>query len=99
MLRPYVTSGDKLDRGFDEGLGLRARDECGGRDEEIEAVELAVTSDVGRGLMSEAALEVGLEAGGGGRFEALAEAGEEVGAGGGGGPSPPSPPPPPRGGG
>jgi len=43
--------------GFDEMLGLRARDEDGGGDAEVEAVELLVAGDVLDGLVEEAASE------------------------------------------
>lgn len=43
--------------GFDEMLGLGARNEDGGRDEEIEAVELLVAGNVLDGFVAEAASE------------------------------------------
>ena len=58
-----------VERDFDEGLGLGPRDEDGGCDEEVEAVELAVAGDVGGGLVGQAAGEVGVVAGSGGRRE------------------------------
>src|SRR3990172_10045020 len=100
MLRPYGASRNQLDGSVDEGLGLGAGDEGIRRDQEVEAVELAVAGDVGGGLAGEAALEVGLEAGGGRLVQGLVEVGEEVGAGNlGDRPPPPPPPPPPPGGG
>src|SRR3989304_2894194 len=81
MLRPYGASRNQLDGSVDEGLGLGAGDEGIRRDQEVEAVELAVAGDVGGGLAGEAALEVGLEAGGGRLVQGLVEVGEEVGAG------------------
>jgi hypothetical protein len=43
--------------GFDEMLGLRARDEDGGRDVEGEAKELLLANDVLDGLVSKAAVD------------------------------------------
>src|SRR3990170_91705 len=99
MLRPHGASRNQLDGSVDEGLGLGAGDEGVRRDQEVEAVELAVAGDVGGGLVGEAALEVGLEAGSGRLVQGLVEVGEEVSAGNLGEPPPPPPPPPPHGGG